>query len=198
MKRNALKYSGISLIEVVIALFVFGIGILWILRLITQNIATVDDIKIKTQATLLSKEGLEIMIHLRNTNLKKSQPWNCFRISNDECDEYFLSWEQQKFFTVDMNFSGTELKKISLLNSWDFEELFISSQLWFLSGWIIGSSQSGSKSFQMARYIKIQPVIFSWTIRYDDFIIRVQSYVLYKKWSTTWFVMLETFLWNWR
>ena len=50
------KRSGFTFIEVMIAIIVFAIGVLAVLRLITQNLVTLDITQSRTTATFLAKE----------------------------------------------------------------------------------------------------------------------------------------------
>gem|GEM_PF-6318097 len=45
-----------TLIEIIIALFVFAVGILAVVRVITTNIAVIDTMKVKIQSQSLAKE----------------------------------------------------------------------------------------------------------------------------------------------
>jgi len=73
MKRK----SAFTLIEVMIAITVFAIGVLAVLRLITQNLVTLDITQSRTTATFLAKEGIELVYNMRDSNLQKSLPWDC-------------------------------------------------------------------------------------------------------------------------
>jgi prepilin-type N-terminal cleavage/methylation domain-containing protein len=48
--------SAFTFIEVIIAITVFAIGVLAVLRLITQNLVTLDNTQMRTTATFLAKE----------------------------------------------------------------------------------------------------------------------------------------------
>jgi len=50
------KKSAFTFIEVIIAISVFAIGVLAVLRLITQNLVTLDATQSRTMATFLAKE----------------------------------------------------------------------------------------------------------------------------------------------
>ena len=50
------KKSAFTLIEVIIAITVFAIGVLAVLRLIVQNLVTLDNTQMRTTATFLAKE----------------------------------------------------------------------------------------------------------------------------------------------
>lgn len=63
--------SAFTFIEVIIAITVFAIGVLAVLRLITQNLATLDDTQTRRTATFLAKEGIELVYNMRDSNLAK-------------------------------------------------------------------------------------------------------------------------------
>jgi prepilin-type N-terminal cleavage/methylation domain-containing protein len=50
------KKSAFTFIEVIIAITVFAIGVLAVLRLISQNLIALDATQLRTSATLLAKE----------------------------------------------------------------------------------------------------------------------------------------------
>lgn len=67
MKRK----SAFTFIEMLVAITVFAIGVLAVLRLVTQNLATLDITQTRTTATLLAKEGIELVYNMRDANLEK-------------------------------------------------------------------------------------------------------------------------------
>jgi prepilin-type N-terminal cleavage/methylation domain-containing protein len=83
-----------TLIEIMIAIAVFGIGILAVLSLLTSNIATVDKAKIRTTMTMLTKEGMEMIYQIRDTNLLTFSQWDCLQYKDadsDVCQDSFGS-----------------------------------------------------------------------------------------------------------
>lgn len=50
------KHSAFTFIEILVAITVFAIGVLAVLRLITQNLVTLDHTQDRTAATFLAKE----------------------------------------------------------------------------------------------------------------------------------------------
>ncbi len=66
-----------------IALWVFSVWILWVLTLITSTISTSDQISLKTTATMLAKENMEILYHKRNSNRIAYQIRDCLIDWND-------------------------------------------------------------------------------------------------------------------
>lgn len=79
-KSQGIKKSGITLVEVIIAIVVFGVGILSILKILGNNILIIQHTKLKTQATMLAKEGIEIMYNLRDSNVDRSFERNCIKL----------------------------------------------------------------------------------------------------------------------
>lgn len=71
------KHRGITFIELLIAIFVFTVGILSIMHMLTQNISLVDRTKLNATATLLAKEAMELTFHHRNTNVLLSYDRQC-------------------------------------------------------------------------------------------------------------------------
>lgn len=65
------KKSAFTFIEVMIAITVFAIGVLAVLRLITQNLVTLDATQSRTTATFLAKEGMELVYNMRDSNIAK-------------------------------------------------------------------------------------------------------------------------------
>jgi prepilin-type N-terminal cleavage/methylation domain-containing protein len=77
-----IKKSGITLIEVIIAIVIFGIGILSIMKVLGNNILIIQHTKLKTQATLLAKEGIELIYNVRDSNIDRSFVRNCYKLTS--------------------------------------------------------------------------------------------------------------------
>ena len=71
------KKFAFTLIEILIAISVFAIGILAVLRVLTWNLSVLDTTNIKLQATVLAKEWIELLYNVRDSNLEKNLSWNC-------------------------------------------------------------------------------------------------------------------------
>ena len=65
------KKSAFTFIEVIIAITVFAIGVLAVLRLITQNLVMLDVTQSRMTATFLAKEGIELVYNMRDSNIAK-------------------------------------------------------------------------------------------------------------------------------
>lgn len=93
------RKSAFTFIEIMIAIVIFSIGILTVMRLITDNLETMDQNNLKIQATLLAKEGIELVYNMRDANLKKELSWNClinegmYLRSAEDLSEKIWRWE---------------------------------------------------------------------------------------------------------
>ena len=76
-----MKKRAVTLLEIIIALFVFAVGILAVVRVITTNISIIDTMKIKVQAQSLAKEGMDMVFNIRDTNLARGVNRQCAYIT---------------------------------------------------------------------------------------------------------------------
>lgn len=196
MKKNAF-----TLIEILVALVVFGIWILSIFALVTNNIWLVQKVKVKTTATFLAREWLEYAFNQRDTNLFKWVDWKCAKLdSNYNCFSYFGIWNAyrlEKSFTWSYIFVPT---------STDFS----SNVLYFHSGsinidnnysswyWYSHDSSGWEETF-FSRYIYFTWAYLQWDGKVwdDNLIMKIQSHVDFNKSSLSkWEVVLESFIWQ--
>ncbi len=76
--RDSKRLSrGFTLIEIVVALMIFGIWVIVLLRAVVYFIGVGDEVKKKAQATLLAKEAIDIIYNQRDTNLRRGVVWKC-------------------------------------------------------------------------------------------------------------------------
>lgn len=68
---------GFTLIEIMIAIMVFAIGILTVLRVMTQNTVLLAHSKDKIQASLLAREWLELLTHIVANNKNQGIGRDC-------------------------------------------------------------------------------------------------------------------------
>lgn len=57
-----------TLIEMIVVIFVLGVGILSIVMLITHNLSLTSQIHTQNTATILAREGIELAYNYKNTN----------------------------------------------------------------------------------------------------------------------------------
>lgn len=178
-----------TLLEVMTALLVFGTGVLVIMLTMTKNIARVQEIKLKTTATMLAKEWIETMYYLRDTNIKQAMYRDC--VEKDEQTSACLSrlleqWAQEAKYVVSVNLSWT----MSVLPLTDTQngKLYLKSSD---QGSVRYVNEPGEIT-PYTRVITILPVpAFEQS---TDKILAIRSSVSYAKWNTTGEVILESFI----
>lgn len=209
------KISAFTFIEVVIAITVFAIGVLAVLRLITQNLVTLDNTQMRTTATFLAKEWMELVYNMRDSNLDKLLPRDCVLDENlspddfgdiqeqDVCVRNFASGtEDDTIFQISFA-SGTYMHALPVEKGEDFASLRNENRL-YLTTWDIASIELFRYAHQeiiwgetpFARYI-VFDVVHEWEkILPPNKILKVESHVLYMKGTKTGEVVLESFIWN--
>ncbi|HKL43956.1 MAG TPA: prepilin-type N-terminal cleavage/methylation domain-containing protein [Candidatus Absconditabacterales bacterium] len=222
MKRK----SAFTFIEIMIAIVIFSIGILTVLKLVTDNLEQMDKNNVKVQATLLAKEGLELVYNLRDSNLAKELSWNCL-ISEDmynwtlEDLNNEIGWGNQSdfediicdgYFGVDKNLQISFDPEIYVYyensdKGEDFMENFEVNKLYFYEGDLFwygygnGELRVDNGEFKktetlFARYLSFHEVREGENILPKDKILKVESHVLYMKGGLTGEVMFESFIGN--
>ena len=210
------KKSAFTLIEVIIAITVFAVGVLAVLRLITQNLVTLDKTEARTTATFLAKEWIELTYNMRDSNKAKSLPWDCILDPNLSADDFgyydektvcvrsFASWtEDNNILQLSFTLEGYMYTNI-VERAEDFFGLWSGNKLYYTTGYVAGTELFRYSNFPTEN---LEPTVFS---RYISFgvvrewdkilppnkILKVESHVLYMKGSITWEVVLESFIWN--
>ena len=214
------KKFAFTLIEILIAITVFAIGVLAVLRVLTWNLSIMDHTNMKLQSTVLGKEWLELLYNLRDSNLEKELQRNCIlnqdiyswngndwtsiyesHTEDDICDGYFgdnkilqVSFDQKKYLYQKL--TGYSV---------DFDALFESNRLclftWEIWGdnmsWFSYCSGDTWEPTFFARYLSFTWVTVDWWATLpEEKILKVESHVLYKKWHKTWDIVFESFIWN--
>ena len=195
-----------------IALTVFSIGILAVMRVITQNLTAMDKAETTTVATFLAKEGIELAYNVRDSNLQKWLPRNCMLTSHvlwdvyddvepdQACMSYFSSGVAGSIVLLGLASSGYFFMDTKPLASWA-SELFDQSRLyhftqdiqWKSLSWYGYTWDHGQESF-FARYILFTWVQVSWQILPMQNILKIESHVLSRKWSAYQDTVLESFI----
>ena len=210
------KKSWFTFIEVIVAITVFAIGVLAVLRLITQNLVTLDITQSRTTATFLAKEWIELVYNMRDSNIAKWLQWNCVLKKdfatgdwneidpNTVCEWNFSSWSEDNN-VLQISFDPEWYTYTSPANAGtNFAELWTGNRLYYMSWdvWWRQIFRYSSRPVQwqeptfFSRYILFTGVREWDNILPRDSILKVESHVLYNKWSKTWEVVLESFIWN--
>ena len=117
------RKRGFTLIEIMAALMLFGIGVVVLLRAIIYFIGAWDEIKKRAQATLLAKEAMDIVYNQRDTNLRRWVSWKCAVIDqfapDDACSTELTIGKVYRAW-----FDGMSWYTINELQDWDSTDLF--------------------------------------------------------------------------
>jgi len=210
------KKSAFTFIEVIIAITVFSIGVLAVLRLITQNLVILDVTEARTTATFLAKEWIELVYNMRDSNNQKSLPWDCVLYADLKtgdwsqidaekiCKRYFSSWTEDGN-VLQIAFAPEGYTYTALTEKWkEFDELRARNRLYYTTGEVVWNQLF---RYSYTPFESNEPNIFSRYILFDivrdgskllpsNKILKIESHVLYRKGVKTWDVVLESFIWN--
>lgn len=87
-KSASLKLTtGFTLVEVLVALFIFSISILAIMAVLSKGISDISVVKKKITAEYLAQEGIELMRNIRDSNIIEdpSGGWTSFMTGMANC-----------------------------------------------------------------------------------------------------------------
>ena len=197
-----------TLLEVLLAVFIFGIGILWVLQIMTQNIGLIDRTKLRAQATLLSKEAMELAFHHRETNVLLGYHRECTTrdsnvLSAYGCSELLTSWSidsRTYLIANNLEWSYTLEPKIitwSFLDKWEKSRLYRSSEIFSNTTVSVFNHDNWWEPTHFGRYIQFDKLL-TWTVsdNLNENLIKATVTTLYLKWASTWSVVLESFIWH--
>lgn len=176
------KKLAFTLIEILIAISVFAIGILAVLRVLTGNLSTLDTANIKLQATVLAKEWIELLYNVRDSNLEKNLSWDCVMKNDvygwtfDKLNNYLWDLDNPEDRICDWKFWTGKILKLSFdKNNYlyqklenkeeSFDDLFEKNRLclfsWDNMYWY--SYCDAGKWWEktiFARYLSFSPVVY--------------------------------------
>lgn len=103
------KTKAFTLLELLVVIFVLGIGILSIVLVISRNLSLTQDLHMRNTATLLAREGIELAFNHRNTNLLLWYERNCAvrganssqTTNTSSCSKYYYSPNIQNDFIIE-------------------------------------------------------------------------------------------------
>ncbi len=195
--------------EIIIALFVFAVGILTVIRVITTNISIIDTMKIRIQAQSLAKEGIDIIFNVRDTNLARGMDRNCAYLTPQAiavlsnpgipfagqlCANSFGAGKK---FRVSIDPIG-KFRIGSAITGSDFNDTFTLNQLMTTTGIAnytgnVIIDTPGVPSY-FARYLSFSAVSQSGVMLDQTKLLKVTSHVLFKKGSIKGEATLESFI----
>ena len=197
------KFKAFTLIETLIAIMVFCIGILVVLLWLSQTLKNQDYANTQIKSAFFAREWIELMFNLRDANYHKELPRNCVfqwksSIDPEEwCTKKFEPWT----FLMLSIWSWDEYVKAEIWTiendfDKDFEKFQIYFHTWINNWFSYDHKWNENEKTWFARYIAIEGVESTeWTINKND-LLKIESHVLYKRWTLTWDKVMETFIWN--
>ena len=209
------KFKAFTLIETLIVIVVFCIGILVVLQWLSQTLRNKDYANTQIKSAFFAREWIELLFNLRDANYHKKLPRNCIfdpknsvTLDNEDdnpfCIGYLWSWANNQILKIWI-WSGNEYVHIekATLNE-DFDQ----NLSWFQIYFHTGSKLNGETWFRydytwtedektwFARYLLITWVVDNGSVLPKDKILKVESHVLYQRWAITWEKVMETFIGN--
>lgn len=204
--KKIIKLKAVTLIEVLMAIAIFAVGVLSLSYLIINNIGLSQRTKLKTTATMLAKEWIELTYNRRDTNIKKGWLWNCLKLQQwsyaGACETYFHDPKElttSTSWTIDIDENGGYVFN-KMNSSLDNDTLYpiksTNGEYTLLkSRWAKGNI-IGQKKSVFSRYVTFSPVNLSpeWWPAHPDKIIKVTSTVSYKQWVYSWSVSIQSLM----
>lgn len=198
------KNNGFTLIELLVVIFVIGVGILSIVILINNNLSLSGKVHNQNTATVLAREGMELLYNYRDTNTLLWYERNCAQrleeiTSETSCKQYFRTWDNAwYYFTIDWAHSELErvaLTPISSNNLLEDSKLY----LWELGEWYKGYSHKqmpNHTDLWFSRYIVFKEMNNLKDPLISSDIHRVEVHVWYTYGGKTGEVVLSSFIAN--
>jgi prepilin-type N-terminal cleavage/methylation domain-containing protein len=206
------KTKAFTLIETLIVIVVFCIGILTVLYWLSQTLRNKEYANTQIQSAFFAREWIELMFNLRDANYHKELPWNCIFEWKDSLDpEYgcIKFFEPNQVLKLDIGDNDKYIKIIDVSDTskiWDlkkdedFEKTFEAYQIYKHTQdngttFVYNHDSNNGEETWFARYIVIKGVDSDeWEI--NDKLLKIESHVLYKKWIFKWEKVMETFIGN--
>ena len=209
------KFKAFTLIETLIVIVVFCIGILVVLQWLSQTLRNKDYANTQIKSAFFAREWIELLFNLRDANYHKKLPRNCIfdpknnvTLNNEDenpfCIGYLWSWADNQILKIWI-WSGNEYVYVKTGNLADDFDQNLS---WFQIYFHTGTKLNGETWFRydytwtedektwFARYLLITWVVADWWNVDKDKLLKVESHVLYQRWSITWEKVMETFIGN--
>lgn len=208
------KIKAFTLLETLIVIMVFCIGILVVVHGLSQTLRNKDYANTQIKSAFFAREWIEMVFNLRDANYHKELPWNCIftpvetlkseyeEDDNPFCNGYLWVWNVW-VLKISM-WSGNEYVHVETGKMLDFTWMFEDYQI-YVHTWNVLNGTTGfyydydpvdGEKTWFARYL-----VITWVANWDenidtDKLLKIESHVLYQKWALTWEKVMETFIWN--
>lgn len=210
------KIKAFTLIETLIVIIVFCIGILAVLHWLSQTLRNKDYANTQIKSAFFAREWIELLFNLRDANYHKELPWNCIfnrveslsipydEYANPFCNGDLSSLAENQVLKISI-WSGDEYVHVETASLYgDFEQNLSWFQIylhtWNVLNWEIWFRYdyvwNKDEKTWFARYLVITWVVSDGEPLPKDKILKVESHVLYQRWAITWEKVMETFIWE--
>jgi len=206
-QKNFQISKAFTIIELVIAILIFWVGLLAILTVLNKNLVFAKKVELKTQATFLAKEGMELVYNLRDSNVIKYYPWNYLSGALTEDSLKNLTYEKFETWKMYIPYLTITGYRVSLKEISDIKK----ARLYKLYTWYENSAGEGIYSGFFYNYFTWQKtpfyryVMFSWVYLQPEWavadknqILKLTSKVFYNFWNLSWEAVFSSFIGNWR
>lgn len=197
------KQYGLTLVEILISIIIFGIGILAVAYQMVSNISLSEKTKLKTTSTILAKEWIELMYNLKDTHIKKWWLWDCVELDEANymwiwCKTWFYeSWSDHSSWKI--NIDAEDNYTISpTIDTRSANQLFKKKHQKMGNNFSIYSHVPEGDPTYFSRWVKFSPVYLEpegETVDPHE-ILKIESIVQYKKGKFSGEVILESFIWD--
>ena len=195
-----MRQKGFTMIEILVVIVVFGVGILAILTMLTNSIGYFDTVNMQTRATMLAKEALDLAYSHRDSNLEQGYPRNYVGYDETNNKEIVRApWEVWEVYKLGFSKEGYYLLEKSEKKS-DFSSNFDAFRVVLEKGdrnlpsyyrYLEEKDASTDVSKGFARRIEFSKV--KWELP-ENKLLKISSHALYQRGSTTGEVVLEGFI----
>lgn len=187
------------------AIIIFGIGIIVIMSMLSSSVRILYDIKEKDTALTIAKEWIDMVYHLRDSNIERWMYWNCTDIdfsAPDNCAEYlYTSWDVKEF-TINrdetrwyqMEEVATTGDTLLYFHTWTLYSLswWANTLDWFFYNHNATFSGVVWEETIYRRTIEIRPLsgyaLWTWSV------LEITSIVEYNRWSDVRDVILQSII----
>ena len=192
-----MRQKGFTLIEILVVIVVFGVGILAILTMLTNSIGYFDMVNMQTRATMLAKESLDLAYAHRDSNLEQGYPRNYVGYDETNNKEIIRTpWEVYKLgFSKERHYLLEKSEKQSNFSS-NFNTFRVTLET--RDGnqpsyyhYLKEKDDSNDVSKGFARRIEFSEVKWGFP---KNKLLKISSHALYQRWATTGEVILEWFI----
>mgnify|MGYP002738096724 CR=1 FL=1 len=196
-----------TIIELLVVIFVIGVGILSIVLLIANNLSLSGKAHNQNTATILAREGMELLYNYRDSNLLLWYERNCAErleeaaIELDKsCKTYFWTGGDQEDYYFRIDGASDNLMRVTMQNLQE-QSLAQESKLYLthIGNWYTGYSHEASSDQDrswFSRYIVFKTMKHLVAPLDTQDIHRVEVHVWYNYAGKTWDVVLSSFIAN--